>query len=278
MTQRRTGRERPYKPPAKCPACGTKTVKPEGEVWTRCPNRYDCPGQILQALKHFTSKGAMDIEGFGEKLVYRFYNEGLVRSLPDIYNLSVERLEPLEGFQRKSAENLVYAIEDSKRQPFFRVLYALGIPGIGYVNARALAAHFGSIDRLTAAGSEEVEGVEGIGPVLAATITETLAEKRNRELIDELRRLGLNFEQDQPTADGERALDGKTFVLTGTLEGMTREQATERIEELGGKVTGSVSGRTDYVVAGADPGSKLDKARELDRPVISEDELRQLLK
>jgi DNA ligase (NAD+) len=277
ITQRRTGDERPYKPPAKCPACGTKTVKPQGEVWTRCPNRYDCPGQILQALKHFTSKGAMDIEGFGEKLVYRLYNEGLVRSLPDVYRLRVERLEPLEGFQRKSAENLVRSIDSSKAQPFNRVLYALGIPGIGYVNARALAAHFGSIERLTSASREEVEEVEGIGPVLAGTITETLAEDRNRELITELRALGLNFEQERRAPEGGKALAGKTFVLTGTLEGITREQATARIEELGGKVTGSVSGKTDYVVAGADPGSKLEKARALERPVIGEDELARLL-
>src|SRR5262249_48086914 len=127
ITQRRTGREKKYKPPKKCPVCGTPTVKPEGEVWTRCPNRYDCPGQLVQALKHFVSKGAMDVDGFGEKLVYRFYDEGLVRSLPAVYDLAVETLENLEGFQRKSAENLVDAIEASKQQPFSRVLYALGI-------------------------------------------------------------------------------------------------------------------------------------------------------
>ncbi len=148
VTQRRTGKEKRYKPPKKCPECGTPTVKPEGEVWTRCPNRLDCPGQIVQAFKHFISRGAMDIEGFGEKLVQRFYEEGLVRALPQIYDLTVEVLEPLEGFQRRSAENLVASIEDSKRQPFHRVLYALGIPGIGSVNARALASHFGSMDRL----------------------------------------------------------------------------------------------------------------------------------
>jgi DNA ligase (NAD+) len=277
VTQRRTGKERPYKPPARCPQCGTKTVKPEGEVWTRCPNRYDCPGQIVQALKHFVSRGAMDIDGFGEKLVYRFYEEGLVRSLPDIYRMTVERLEPLEGFQRKSAENLVGAIERSKEQPFQRVLYALGIPGIGYVNARALAAHFRTIDRLTEATPEEIEEVEGIGPVLAGTISETLAEPRNRKLIEELREAGLQLESGEPEGVEERPLEGKTFVLTGTLESMSREEATARIEELGGKVTGSVSGRTDYVVAGENPGSKLDQARKLDRPVIDEAELEQLL-
>ena len=147
ITQRRTGKERPYVPPAKCPECGTPTVKPEGEVWTRCPNRKDCPGQIVQALKHFVSRGAMDIEGYGEKLVYRFYNEDLVRALPDLYGLTVEQLEELEGFQRRSAENLMASIDRSRDQPFHRVLYALGIPGIGAVNARPLAAHYRSMDR-----------------------------------------------------------------------------------------------------------------------------------
>jgi DNA ligase (NAD+) len=276
ITQKRTGKEKKYRPPKKCPACGTPTVKPEGEVWTRCPNRYDCPGQALQALKHFTSKGAMDIEGYGEKLVIRFYGEELVRSLPDIYGLKAEQLEQLEGFQRRSAENLVSAIESSKQQPFSRVLYALGIPGIGYVNARALASHFGSIDNLIKASADEIERVEGIGPVLAGVLSETLAEPRNRDLIKELRKAGLQFEQESGGAAGG-ALDGKTFVLTGTLENMSREQATARIEELGGKVTGSVSKKTDYVVVGADPGSKADKARDLDRPILDEAGLERLL-
>ncbi len=277
VTQRRSGKERKYRPPKSCPACGTRTVKPEGEIWTRCPNRYDCPGQIVQALKHFTSRGAMDIEGFGEKLVYRFYEDGLVRSLPDIYRLTIERLEPLEGFQRKSAENLVNAIDRSRSQPFNRVLYALGIPGIGFVNARALAAHFGAMERLIEATPEEIEEVEGIGPVLAAIIGETLAEPRNRDLVAELRELGLQMEQEQPVAPEELPLAKKTFVLTGTFEGMSREQATERIEQLGGKVTGSVSNRTDFVVTGDSPGSKLERAKELGRPVIDESELERLL-
>ena len=277
LTQRRTGKERPYAPPRRCPACGTKTVKPEGEVWTRCPNRFDCPGQVLQALKHFTSKGAMDIEGYGEKLVQRFHDEGIVRSIPEIYALTVERLEQLEGFQRRSAENLVNAIDQSKGQPFHRVLFALGIPGIGFVNARALASHFGSIDRLLEASADEIQTVEGIGPILAAMICETLAEERNRRLIGELREVGLQFEEARAAAGAPRPLEGKSFVLTGTLERMTREQATARIEELGGKVTGSVSGRTDYVVAGENPGSKLDQAQKLERPVLDERALERLL-
>ncbi|MFL5973856.1 MAG: NAD-dependent DNA ligase LigA, partial [Solirubrobacterales bacterium] len=278
VTQRRTGKEKRYAPPKKCPECGTPTVKPEGEVWTRCPNRLDCPGQIVQAFKHFVSRGAMDIEGFGEKLVQRFFTEGLVAALPDIYRLTVERLEPLEGFQRKSAENLVGSIEASKRQPFYRVLYALGIPGIGGVNARALASHFGSMERLMAASEDEILEVEGIGPVLARLIKETLDEPRNQKLVKELREAGLNMEQETAArgADGG-PLQGQSFVLTGTLPGMSREEATERITAAGGKVTGSVSGKTDFVVAGADPGSKVDKARELDRPVIDEAELERLL-
>jgi DNA ligase (NAD+) len=283
VTQRRTGKEKPYKPPKKCPECGTPTVKPEGEVWTRCPNRNDCPGQIVQALKHFISRGAMDIEGFGEKLVQRFYQEDLVKALPDIYRLTVDRLEPLEGFQRRSAENLVASIEGSKQQPFYRVLYALGIPGIGGVNARALASHFGSMRRLMDAPQEEIEEVEGIGPVLAGLIKETLDEPRNEKLIEDLRRAGLQMEQDRRSVSGSAGgsqdgpLKGTTFVLTGTLEGMSRDEATERITAAGGKVTGSVSSKTDYVVAGADPGSKVDKAQELERPVIDEAELERLL-
>jgi DNA ligase (NAD+) len=278
ITQRRTGKEKPYVPPAKCPDCGTPTMKPEGEVWTRCPNRKDCPGQIAQALKHFVSRGAMDIEGYGEKLVHRFYSESLVRALPDLYRLTVEQLEQLEGFQRRSAENLVDSIERSKRQPFHRVLYALGIPGIGAVNARQLATHFRSIDRLLEASAEELEEVEGMGPVLAAIVHETLQEDRNRELIEELRRAGLSMEEEAPAGGGDQPLAGKTFVLTGTFEDLTREEATERITALGGKVTGSVSGKTDYVAAGADPGSKIDRAQELGRPVIGEQELQKLLR
>jgi DNA ligase (NAD+) len=285
VTQRRTGKEKKYKPPKKCPACGTPTVKPEGEVWTRCPNRLDCPGQIVQALKHFVSRAAMDIEGFGEKLVYRFFEEGLVRAMPDIYRLTVEQLEQLEGFQRRSAENLVAAIDGSRRQPFHRVLYAIGIPGIGGVNARALASHFGSIDRLMDASEEEILEVEGIGPVLAGLIRETFDEPRNQELVRELRGAGLRMEDEQGrrsvsgSAGGgqDGPLAGRTFVLTGTLPNMSRDEATERITAAGGKVTGSVSGKTDYVVAGSDPGSKVEKALALERPVIDEAELERLL-
>jgi DNA ligase (NAD+) len=264
------------KPPAECPSCGTPTVKPEEGVWTMCPNRASCPGQLFQAVKHFVSKGAMDIEGLGEENARRFLAEGLIRNVADIYELDAERLAGLEGFAEISARNLIEAIDTSRERPFHRVLFALGIPGIGYVNARALAAHFRSIDALMAASAEQIEETPGIGPVLARTIAQTLAEERTRDLIERLRSHGLRMEE-EGAAEPEGPLTGKTFVLTGTLPSISREQATERIEAAGGKVTGSVSGKTDYLVAGADPGSKLAKAKELGTTVIDEDGLLELL-
>src|SRR5215211_9359860 len=181
--QKRKGRDAPPEPPTTCPSCGTTTVKPEDGVWTICPNRASCPGQLFQAVKHFVSKGAMDIEGLGEENVRRFLREELIRSVPDIYALDAERLTQLDGFGETSAANLLTSIEGSKATPYFRVLYALGIPGIGYVNARALAQQFRSIDALMNASTEEIVETPGIGPVLADTIRQTLAEERTRELI-----------------------------------------------------------------------------------------------
>ena len=263
--------------PTRCPSCDTPTVKPEDGVWTICPNRASCPGQLFQAIKHFVSRGAMDIEGLGEENARRFLGEGLISSVADIYELEVERLATLEGFAEVSARNLVQAVEESKERPFHRVLYALGIPGIGFVNARALALHFRSVNALMAAGQEEIEQVEGIGPVLARTIEQTLAEERTRELVERLRAHGLRMEEEGPAPDEEGPLTGKTMVLTGTLPSLSREEATRRIEDAGGKVTGSVSGRTDYLVAGADAGSKLQKAREVGTEVIDEAGLLELL-
>ena len=280
--QRRRKRGPVPKPPAKCPACGTSTVKPEDGVWTICPNRTACPGQLFQAVKHFVSRGAMDIEGIGEKQAYRFLDEGLIEDLAGIYDLDEERLGQLEGFGELSARNLVESIERSKRRPFERVLFGLGIPGIGFVNARALATHFGSIDALMAADAEQIAAVPGIGPVLAETVATALAEPRTQQLIERLRDHGLQLEREggaapASAAAGDGPLGGKTFVLTGTLPELTREQATERIEGAGGKVTGSVSKKTDYVVAGADPGSKLAKAEKLGTEILDEPGLLALL-
>jgi DNA ligase (NAD+) len=275
--QRRRKRSDPPEPPAKCPACGTPTIKPEDGVWTICPNRASCPGQIFQAVKHFVSKGAMDIDGFGEKQAYRFLSDGLIRDVADIYELTEDQLVGLDGFGEISARNLLAAIEGSKEVPFFRVLYALGVPGIGYVNARALAAQFGSIDRLIGATPEEIVETPGIGPILADTIAETLSEDTTRELIERLRGHGLQMEGDEPAPGTEGKLAGLTFVITGTLPDLSREKATETIEAAGGKVTGSVSKKTSYVVAGAEPGSKLAKAQDLGVEVIDRDRLMELL-
>jgi DNA ligase (NAD+) len=273
--QRAKKRSDPPRPPERCPACNTPTIKPEGSVWTICPNRAGCPGQVFQAVKHFV--GALDIDGLGEENVRRFLSEGLIGDSADLYSLTTDQLSQLEGFGEISAQNLVQSLEASKQQPFERVLYGLGIPGVGYVNARNLARHLRSMDALMAATEDLLVEVEGIGPIMARTIEETLAEDRTRELIQRFREYGLKMEEEGPAAPVEGPLVGKTLVLTGTLPNLTREEATRRVEEAGGKVTGSVSKKTDYVVAGADPGSKLTKAQELGTEVLDEDGLLALL-
>jgi DNA ligase (NAD+) len=277
IQKRRKGARRP-RPPKRCPACGTETVKPEGGVFTICPNRAGCPGQSFQHVKHFVSKGAMDIDGLGEKQAMRFLQEGLIADVGDIYDLDEERLTGLEGFGEISARNLVAAIEASRERPFQRVLYALGLPGVGYVTAEALATHFGSIDSLRAADPERIEEVEGVGPIMAVQIAESLADERTAELIEKLREKGLRMELDPSEMRQEGGpLDGCTVVLTGTLPTLTRDEAAAMVKAAGGKVTGSVSKKTDYVVAGDSPGSKLAKAEELGTKVLDEAGLLELL-
>jgi DNA ligase (NAD+) len=273
---KRRGRSAPPRPPERCPSCGTPTVKVEGEVFTRCPNRLGCPGQQWQLLKHFVSRGALDVEGLGEERVSQLMNEGLVRNPADLYELTEEGLTGLEGFGDVSARNLVAAVEASKAVPFFRVLYGLGIQSVGYVNARNLAQRFRSIDALMAASPEDIARTPGIGPVVADLVAEALREDSLRELISRLRKAGLRFEEEGPPP-GEGPLADKTFVLTGTLPTLTREEATERILAAGGRVTSSVSRNTDYLVAGESPGSKLEKAERLGTEVLDEAGLLTLL-
>ena len=277
LIQRREGKRlRKAKPPKKCPICKTPTIKPDDSVWTICPNRRGCPGQNFQLVKHF--RGAMDIEGLGEKNVMRFLDEGLITDPASIYDLTAERIAELEGFGETSAGALITEIERSKQSPFGRVLYALGLPGIGYVNANAIADHFGSIDALLEADTEVITEVEGIGPVLAESLREELADEANLELIARLRERGLRFELSAAERRSEGGpLEGKTFVLTGTLPDLSREQATKLIRDAGGKVTGSVSKKTDYLVAGDSPGSKLGKAEEVGTEILDEAGLRKLL-
>jgi DNA ligase (NAD+) len=277
LIQRRKGRRlRKAKPPLQCPMCGTPTVKPEDSVWTICPNRRGCPGQTFQLVKHF--RGAMEIEGLGEKNALRFLDEGLITDPASIYDLTAERIQELEGFGEVSAQNLLGEIEGSKERPFGQVLYALGLPGIGYVNAQAIAEHFGSIDALLAADAERITEVDGIGPILADQLREELSDDAVRELIARLRDRGLRFELSEAERRAEGGpLEDKTFVLTGTLPALSREEATAMIRRAGGKVTGSVSKNTDYVVAGESPGSKLAKAEELGTTILDEAGLRKLV-
>ena len=277
VIQKRKGKRlRKAKPPKKCPLCGTPTVKPEDGVFTICPNRTGCPGQQFQLIKHF--RGALEIEGLGEKNAYRFLEEGLITDAASIYDLTAERVGELEGFGEISARNLIDEIEGSKRQPFSRVLYALGIPGVGYVNAESLAEHFGTMDALLAAQPDEIEEAEGIGPVLAEQVYEELHEERAEELIKRLRKAGLRMELDASERRRQGGpLEEKTFVLTGTLPNLSREQATKLIKRAGGKVVNSVSKKTDYVVAGDSPGSKLAKAEELGTDVLDEHGLQKLV-
>jgi DNA ligase (NAD+) len=260
-------------PPASCPVCHTPTVKPEDSVFTRCPNR-NCPGRRWQLLKHFV--GAMDIDGLGEKQVSLFMDLGWVTTAADFYRLSAEQIATQQGFGEVSAEKLVKAIEASKRQPFGRVLYALGIEEVGYVTGRNLATQFRTVDALLAASPEVIEQTPGVGPKMAQVIYEQLHDEHTLALIDDLRGQGLQLEEEGPPP-GEGPLADQTFVLTGSLPSLTREEATQMIMGKGGRVTGSVSKRTSYVVAGESPGSKLAQAERLGVKVIDEIGLRDLL-
>ncbi|HSC21826.1 MAG TPA: helix-hairpin-helix domain-containing protein, partial [Solirubrobacterales bacterium] len=277
LPRQQKGARKP-KPPKKCPSCGTPTVKPEDSVFTICPNRRGCPEQSFQHVKHFVSKGAMDIDGFGEKQASRFLGEGLIADVADIYDLSEEQLVSLERFGETSARNLIASIEGSKQRPFKRVLYALGLPGVGYVTAEALADHFGSIDALHEADPEAIEEVEGVGPIMAVQINESLTDEATWALVEKLREKGLRLEAGPSERRRQGGpLEGKTIVLTGTLPVLTREEAAALVKSAGGKVTNSVSKKTDYVVAGDNPGSKLAKAEKYGTEILDEAALRELV-
>jgi DNA ligase (NAD+) len=272
----RPGRARVPRPPRSCPVCATPTVKPEGSVFTKCPN-IACPGRQWQLLKHFATQGAMDIDGLGEKQVALLQRAGLVATAADFYRLTPEQLMELEGVGEVSARRLVDAIQASKERPFGRVLFAIGLEEVGFVTGRNLAEHFRSIDALLAAGPEEIQATPGVGPIMARRIHRQLADDGMRALIDDLRGQGLTFAEPGPPP-GEGPLSGKTLVLTGTLPDLTREQATERISRAGGRVTSSVSKKTDYLVAGDSPGaSKFQKAERLEVPIVDEAGLLALL-
>jgi len=267
---------KPFRMPKKCPLCGTEIVKPEGEVMHRCPNRA-CPSRGLETLINWV-EGPADIEGVGEQTVRLLWEKGLVRSLPDLYRLTKDQLLELEGFAEISATAAIDAIQASKDVPFSRVLLGLNIPKLGWVLAQSLARHFGNVDRLLAASQEEVEEVDGFGPDRAEIIVEWFEDEQNRALVEELRSLGLRFELGEEDKPKEGPLTGKTYVITGTLERRSREQAAAALEAAGAKVTNSVSAKTTALVVGEDPGaSKVTKAEKAGVEQIDEAALERLL-
>jgi DNA ligase (NAD+) len=268
--------------PAHCPSCGAGVVRESGEVAVRCPNR-SCPAQLVESVKHFVSKGAMDIDGVGERLVEELHRVGRIANVADLYALTREDLLEMEGFaydkktgQARRADRVLASIEASKERPFSRVLYALGMRHVGSVTAEALASHFGDIDSLLAARVEELAAVPGIGVVVAEAVRQYLDDERNRETVAALRAHGLRFER-APGDAPSGPLAGRTFVLTGRLASLTRGEAQARIEALGGSVGGAVTRATDYVVVGEDPGSKLTKAQKLGVELLDEQALLGLL-
>jgi DNA ligase (NAD+) len=274
IPEERPPEAQPFKMPSHCPVCGTPLVRPEGEAVTRCPNP-DCRGTLRRALLHFASKGAMDIDGLGEKIIDLLLDQGLVKDVPDLYRLTEGDLIPLERFAEKSAGNLVAAIQQSKTAPLDRFIYALGIRYVGEVTAQLLARHFQSLEKLAEAGEEDLLQVEGVGPQMAGSIREYFKNSRNREILRELTKLGVQPSSPEPPP--QTALAGKTFVFTGALDRFSREEAKAQVTARGGRVSSSVSAKTDYVVVGADPGSKYNKARNLGVTTLNEEEFEELL-
>ena len=274
VTDNRPPDTKPYKLPTECPVCGSAAVRPEGDVVTRCPN-VDCPAQIEGRLEHFAARDAMDIDGMGEKSAKQFVREGIVTRLPELYRLSRDRLLELEGFAEISADNLLAAIEASKQTTLARFIYSLSITHVGEHVADVLASAFGTIDALREASVEQLEAVNGIGPEIAQSVAGFFANEGNARTVDELIAAGVAIAAPEAKAE---SLAGLTFVFTGAMENFTRDEAQQAVEQLGARAAGSVSRKTDYVVAGGATGSKYDRAVELGIAVLSEDEFIELLR
>ncbi|MDD3481192.1 MAG: NAD-dependent DNA ligase LigA [Patescibacteria group bacterium] len=270
----RTGKEKKFKMPTKCPVCGGPVIKPEGEAVARCAST-DCFAIEMQRIGHFVSRDAFNIEGLGEKIIEQLITEGLIADAADLFKLTEGDLAPLERFAERSAENLVESIAASRKIALNRFIYALGIRHVGAVTANDLANYFGSLSELEKAEKEELEAVEGIGEVAANSVHDWFRDKKNQKLLEKLEKYGVRIEN--PTKKRGTKLNGKTFVITGTLESMSREEAQQKIREEGGKATSSISKETDYLVAGENPGSKLAKAEKLGVKIVSEEEFKKLL-
>jgi len=264
--------------PLNCPECHTPLVRDADAAATRCPNTVTCPAQVRATIRHFGSRIAMDIDGLGEKLVDQLVEAGLVRRISDLYHLDKAALGSLERMGSKSAENLIQALETSKARPLDRALVALGIPQVGETTAKDLARHFGSLDAIVSASlSGEVSAVSGIGPVVAEALRQFLSSEENRAELARLQAAGVQFAPVAKASSAPSRITGKTFVLTGTLPTLSRDQAKALIEASGGKVSGSVSKKTDFVVAGEEAGSKLEKAQELGITILDEAGLHTIL-
>ncbi|MBN1677333.1 MAG: NAD-dependent DNA ligase LigA [Candidatus Thermoplasmatota archaeon] len=266
IVERRTGAEKEFRMPTSCPVCGSKAVREEGEAARRCINA-SCPAQVKERLRHFCSRDAMDIEGVGPALVDQLVGKGLVHDAADLYDLRKEQLLELEGVAERSSENILNAIRASMDREFSRVLFALGIRHVGRTTANDLAEAFRSMDKLMSAAREELSVVEGVGDVVAGAVRDFFDNSSNRRLIERLRKTGLSM---QASGRAGGTLEGKVFLFTGELSSMTRSQAEEKVRELGGKVSPSVTKATDYVVVGRDPGSKLDKAKKMGKSILDE--------
>jgi len=275
VPEKRTGEERPFAMPEYCPECGSKIVRLEGEAASRCID-ISCPAIVREGIIHFVSRNAMDIGGLGEAIITQFFEQGLIKDAADLYYLKYEDIVNLERMGPKSAQNLLNAIEESKKRGLDRLVFALGIRLVGQRAAKILAQEFKTMDRLSKASFIELTAIPEIGPKMAESIIAFFNEEKNREFIRRLEKAGVNMEMAEKEAVSNK-LAGKTFVLTGTLEGLSRKEAQEEIEALGGKVSSSVSKKTDYVVVGADPGSKYEKAKELGITILGESELLDLL-
>jgi DNA ligase (NAD+) len=268
---------RKFHMPQQCPVCGGHIVREPGEAASRCVNS-SCPARVRESLLHFAARGVMDIDGMGEALVDQLLQRDMVRSIADLYTLTVDQLLQLERMGNKSAGKIIENIDRSRQQPLWRLLNGLGIPFVGERTAQILADHFGSVDAIRDAGVDTLQEAQEVGPKVAQSIRDFFDEEKNRELVERLRQAGLRFSEEKKAVPKDTALAGLTFVLTGTLPTLTREEAKQRIETAGGKVTGSVSKKTSYLVAGEEAGSKLDKARELGVPVLDEAALFAMLK
>jgi DNA ligase (NAD+) len=282
VKEKRTGREKEFHFPKTCPECDSQVSRLSGGgeetvVW-RCLNP-DCPAQVQGRIEHWCSRGAMDIEGGGEVLARQLVKRGLVSNVADLYKLSLDEVAGLERMGRKSARNFLDGLEASKQRDLWRLVFGLGILHVGAGVAKALARHFPDLDGLMHAGVNQLNAIDDIGSVIAESVAQWFGDARNKEMVERLRKAGLKFESSlHQAADAAGLLHGKTLVLTGTLPNMKRDEAAALIEKAGGKVTGSVSKKTDYVVAGEDAGSKLNKARKLGIEVIDEDALRRLIR